>query len=502
MWNNQTVKLIMSKGLAVLRDFPSNALVSNHAVIIREYSEKSMRKYELLNTHHFFPSILIKSFLGGMAKSFLSWFYENETTVFGANGKADIVFLSHLTNCEQLSDTDDPYFGSLPERLAGNKLSVATVFVNQSGVCIKKIPSQEVSLARSIIVLPRGTSFRNSGFILWQMIKESGSLIKNALKAGCKGERDYLLALAAAQLDHKTFDAFKLSSAVSEICGNLRPSLLIITFEGYSWERLACKLIHEKFPQVVVIGYQHAVITGGPRAINHKFGGGIDPDHIVCTGPYVKQRLVAEGDFRPKDLTIIGTPKTLAQNYLSCEKRMTQDQCILAVPEGVMSETLILGQALTELASQLPKMRCVLRLHPIISREKVLRICSKIRSAPENFSISSRTLECDIADSGWLIYRGSSVVLSAIASGARALFFDDTGRNIGDIIDADLSWRIKCHSINDLIVQIQKDLKSSKTLAETNKMDLAEAQKFIASYYSSFDVKSAIKLFTNYSPPN
>jgi hypothetical protein len=165
-----------------------------------------------------------------------------------------------------------------------------------------------------------------------------------------------------------------------------------------------------------------------------------------------------------------------------------------------MSETLILGQALAELASQLPKMRCVLRLHPILSRAAVLRSCAKIRSAPKNFLISSRPLEHDIADSGWLMYRGSSVVISAIVSGSRALFFDNTGRNIGDVIDADLSWRVKCNSVSDLIAQIQKDLKGSKILAEKNKMNLAEAQKFVATYYSSFDVKLATKLLKNYGP--
>ena len=152
----------MEKGLAMLRDFPSNALVSNHAVIIREYSEKSMRKYELLNTQHSFPFVFIKSFFGGMAKSFLSWSFEKETTVFGASGKANIVFLSHLTNCLQLSDIDDPYFGSLPKRLVENNVSVSTVFVNQSGVRIKRVPSQQVSSAVPSIVLPRGTSFRKS----------------------------------------------------------------------------------------------------------------------------------------------------------------------------------------------------------------------------------------------------------------------------------------------------------------------------------------------------
>jgi hypothetical protein len=498
MFKKKMSVLIMRKGLAILKGAPSDALVANHAVILRESSAKTMQKYARLMDKTFFVFVLAKTFLSCLMKFFQRWCYASDVSRYGVVEKAKVVFFSHLTDVKQLTNNNDPYFGDLPIRLSSSGVPVVTALTNQSGICVKTRDLEKMSILQRIWVLPRGIYFLNGVSIFWQMIKESFRLLKMKGQSKNRQERDYFQALSVAQLDHHSFDALILSNKILQICEELQPAAVVITFEGYPWERLACRLVHNKFPNTVIIGYLHAAISDGPRAINHKFGGGMDPDHFLCAGRYMKQKLVKEGDFKLKNYTVIGSPKFFPQDNSRMRHLFDSQRCILAVPEGMLSETLILGRALAQLAAKLPKMRCILRLHPVLSKVKLLRCFPEFSSAPRNFEISSQLLKRDIEISGWVIYRGSSAVLAAISGGLRPLYFDHTDSNYGDVIDANLSWRIKCASVTELATQILKDIGSSKINSETDGYELVEAQKFVNSYYSFFDVELAIKCLSKY----
>ena len=118
MFKKKMSVLIMRKGLAILKGAPSDALVANHAVILRESSAKTMQKYARLMDKTFFVFVLAKTFLGCLMKFFQRWCYASDVSRYGVVEKAKVVFFSHLTDVKQLTNNNDPYFGDLPIRLS------------------------------------------------------------------------------------------------------------------------------------------------------------------------------------------------------------------------------------------------------------------------------------------------------------------------------------------------------------------------------------------------
>jgi hypothetical protein len=498
MLTRDNLELIMDLGVNLLRNKPPDALISNHALVIRECSEKNLVKYEKAFSRWLFPLLLVKSFIMGLAKVFHDALGGCKVTKFGDSGEADIVFLSHLTNRSQLLSANDPYFGTLPNEMVSQRYSVVTAFINHCGVCPKKLKAEDVIKSRRIWLLPQGTGLLCGLRAFGQMIRVSISLLRRVGDQDGEAERDYFRLIATAQLDHHSLVALQLSNKIRQVCMDLRPSVLIVTFEGYPWERLVCKRLHEKFPKITIIGYQHSVIAKGPRAINHKFGDGMDPDHVFCAGLFLRDSLIEDGEILSENTTIIGTPKCVLSERAMGEEHPKLGACILAVPEGIMSESLILGRALAELARLVPDIPCILRLHPLISTAKLLRQCSHIQSAPENFSFSCQPLENDINDAGWLLYRGSSVVINAISNGVRPLYFGNTQRNIGDILPTYLKWRVKCSSVEDLAKQIELDRNLTSNAKKKLKLDLAEARNFTDSYHGPLNTELAIRVINQY----
>ncbi len=58
-------------------------------------------------------------------------------------------------------------------------------------------------------------------------------------------------------------------------------------------------------------------------------------------------------------------------------------KCCLLVPEGDMNEVRLMVNSGIEVAKQLPKIKFILRLHPLLNLEKVTRNIPTIKTAPK-----------------------------------------------------------------------------------------------------------------------
>ena len=266
----------------------------------------------------------------------------------------------------------------------------------------------------------------------------------------------------------------------------------MLTFEGYSWERAAIKRVRDLNPDIVVLGYQHAVISGGPRAINKKFYKGMDPDHLFAAGSAMTEVLIREGDYSPSDFTMIGSSK--ARNAVESKER--NSNVLLAVPEGALSETVLLADCVCEIARKKPDITCILRLHPALDWSKVRPKLNDWDSALANLHLSNTLLDEDIDCTNWLLYRGSSVAIIALQAGKRPIFLDvDGSAETGDIIPSKISWRRLCKTAVDIIEVIEADQADGWPADCT---DRKLAQDFAREYYKPLDHKSFEQVISNY----
>ena len=83
--------------------------------------------------------------------------------------------------------------------------------------------------------------------------------------------------------------------------------------------------------------------------------------------------------------------------------------CLFA-PEGTVNEVRLMAEIALEAAIANPLQIFVLRLHPVLSRDKVLKVLKQLQPFPANFLLSKNGLSVDLISSSWICYRGSSVV--------------------------------------------------------------------------------------------
>ena len=83
----------------------------------------------------------------------------------------------------------------------------------------------------------------------------------------------------------------RISDQVKDIVTKTDPSLLIFTFEGHAWERVAMSIVRKINKNIKCIGYQHAALFRKQYAINRRLSNKYNPDHILTCGEVTRKRL-------------------------------------------------------------------------------------------------------------------------------------------------------------------------------------------------------------------
>jgi len=475
--NSPPTKRVQAAFLATLGDrlFSQpvpDELVANHASYIRDASAKTMAHFHAFLSSRSLIFTWLHSALLGLATilrdAFQSNYYSN-ANLTGDTRPCDVLVISHLTNTSQLAAQNDPYFADLAQQLqALDGLKTTTFRVNQA-----RTPLRGVELGTGQL-LESGRFGFLEGCQTWiANACQSLALLRRSCWEDDPDFKRFLRFLSCTQMDHRTMAARRIVKRVGHVVSLVQPKIVVLTYEGYSWERALAQQLRRLNPAIQILGYQHAVICGGARAINKKFAGGLSPDHILAAGDAITARLVAESDYELSDFTIIGSAKATHVN------ESPQGNALVAVPEGTVSETVVLAECLSAVAQQMPDMPCILRLHPALPWG---RIKAKIRdwnAKSSNLSISNISLDDDIGRAGWVLYRGSSVAITALLANRQPLFFDcDDSADTGDIIPDEIRWRCICKTPGEVVATILADGGESGRDDEESKIGRQFAQRY------------------------
>jgi hypothetical protein len=86
----------------------------------------------------------------------------------------------------------------------------------------------------------------------------------------------------------------------------LKPKNLVITFEGNALEKAVFLL--SKKSKIRCFGYQHVPLIQSQHAILRSINNALDPDIILCSGPYSRDKFKTKLGKENKIL-ILGSPK-------------------------------------------------------------------------------------------------------------------------------------------------------------------------------------------------
>ena len=112
-------------------------IVANNYLHILNAHPLFLEQYNLSNKAKIWLSI--KSKLIFIIRIFQSFFYKQHYFTEKKGIKIDVLFVSHLTNNQQLLHDDDTYFGDLPNQLLEYNIRSGIALINHIGINSRKI---------------------------------------------------------------------------------------------------------------------------------------------------------------------------------------------------------------------------------------------------------------------------------------------------------------------------------------------------------------------------
>ncbi len=388
----------------------------------------------------------------------------------------DVMIVSHLTSASHLADDDDFYVGKLAQNLEDAGYKTTIVLLNH---CRANAVDANTSKRRNTVILPAFQSPFAELNRIFRMLMASITLPKldHAVRFS------WLARLT--QFSSGALGNLRIGEMLKHIIARARPKAILYTFEGHGWERVMAAFAHRYYQKTHLMGYQHAVMFPGVKSINNKHGGGADPDHIFTVGSITKDMLISSSDYDEKMFSVLGSIKSPSSHEKPVFK--ANGACLIAISQ--YGEMKLMGGLVIAAAKAMPEQAFILRLHPVLNRDIVLRELAKT-PFPTNFKLSDAPLEADLTASSWLCYRGSSVAFQGILSGLRPIYLnpDDSVAN-NDPIPDNIAFRRVADSTSALTAVIAADL-ATPTIGQG---EFTTALKFAHDYVMPFAPDVLIK---------
>jgi hypothetical protein len=229
-----------------------------------------------------------------------------------------------------------------------------------------------------------------------------------------------------------------MSVQLSSLIAAVKPKVMIVTYEGHAWERMAFAAAREVSSSVQCVGYQHAAVFRLQHSALRMLGSPYDPDLILTAGAVSKGQIESAMTARRIAVRVLGSnrgflgvksdkAREVGQNdIVSGAAPATIDTC-LVLPEGLVSECLLMFEFSMACAALIPDMRFIWRLHPMVDLEALLAKNPSLRQLPANVEFSRTQLAEDLRRADYAVYRGSTAIVQAVGHGLRPIYLEKTG---------------------------------------------------------------------------
>ena len=189
--------------------------------------------------------------------------------------------------------------------------------------------------------------------------------------------------------------------------------IFMTTYEGNAWERLFFFNTKKIIPDIKNIGYHFNYHLEHEHSIFRNLFNNLDPDSILTSCEYSKN-LFKKKNFKCKKMINIGGNRYLNRKNIYKKKPKFN---VLIIPEGFISETLLLYNFVSKFLNYNGNYNFTMRLHPS------LKNMSKDIFLDKRIKLSSKTLKEDLNLNQFAFYRGSSAIISAVNRGLIPIYY-------------------------------------------------------------------------------
>ena len=458
----------------ILTNDPTPQIVANNYLHILNLDPESLKKYNPSNAENIWLSI--RSKLVFLVRIFQSIFNtKHDYDHLHGHIKSDVLFVSHLTNEKQFSKSDDAYFGDLPELLLKCNVNSSIALLRHISVNDKKILKGWQSGKIPRFVLNPSLFFLSEIKLYLTQIKSKKQLHSTLKRLPI----DAKIAKCILRY-HYSLSAIRIAKQVADIAKKTNAKFVITTYEGHAWERLVYYYVRKVNPDIKCFGYQHAAVLEYQHAIKRPLSAEYNPDIIFTSGLVTKYIFEKEG-LKGSEIVCLGSPKNLIPNMV-----INKVQSCLVVPEGMISECLILFKLSLEYARQHKNQKFIWRLHPLLSFEKLKKQSSIYKGLPDNIILSEGCLDDDIQKCSSVLYRGSTAVVNAINAGLKPIYYQQSSDELCiDPIYTHKNGKSIVHNQEELGLALDRDI-DAKTMQSLH--------GFAQDFYTPLDVSALLKL--------
>ncbi len=251
--NKNNVNLVSLSFLHILR--PQYDLIKNFNSFYLKYRISYHLKYSIIK----------------FLKYLFSYFQDKKKL----SKEIDLLILSNFTNLNHLNNKIDFYFGNLQYFLNKNKINCHTVYRNFTRLSTNELRKKNKIKNHHFLDDFDKINCEISYFFLFffEYLKFkmfSFRKNKNFLKNKNFSFLNFLTGISSVRMANLILKFIKESN----------PKMILITLEGHAWEKVITRKLREKYPKIIIAGYQFSVLSKNTNSLFLKLDKKYEQDFI------------------------------------------------------------------------------------------------------------------------------------------------------------------------------------------------------------------------------
>lgn len=410
-------------------------------------------------------------------KIIISIFFFN-SRLLKKNIESELLIVSHLIKSPvNINDfKSDFYFSEFEKNKAFKKKKKFKILINHTSYFKRGFRDEKK------IILQNYTSFSSSMIIFSKLFFQFLRFFTLSFFSS-KNSSENLRIIALEFLSPKTFNNLVFKNNLKLLLKKAKIKKTFFTFEGYGWERFLCEIIKKNDKNTKVIAYQFAALLKQQNSMFQKIHSRYLP-HIVLTVGKINFKILKK---KFSNVFIIGSSRHLfGKKKFFNYKNKKRINC-LVLPEGIDSECKNLINFTINCAKENPKIKFILRFHPLTKVRKLLFSMKFSESVKlcKNVVISKKSLLSDIKSSSICFYRGSTSVITAVQHGVFPFYIDFENK-----LNIDPMYKIK-----HLICYLRTFKDFNLNIYENVQLNITKKiRRFAQDYFIKFNQNSLTKI--------
>lgn len=467
--------LLDSKANEVTTAIPFLHVIREHPIFLKQYEELfNIRKK---NTSNLNIVLKTKSLFIYSSDLLVKTFSKNKywNTSHPINDNYDYIIISHFLNISHAGKIKDFYFDELPAFLHKKGVRVLVVLINHTTFSSRFIAKKwDLKNETPRVILTKNLGLVNELKCFVKFIRESKRLKKRSKEEKDKIKKQ-IFQIASRQFV-PTINNLKLSKQFYKLFEKTNTKRVITTHEGHAWERLLFANSRKVNPNTICIGYQHALIFKEQYAIKRNLQKIYNPNLILASGIIGKNNLESSNNLKGVDFYLFGSNR-----FFEVKKEFVEsvpNKTILVIPEAIYSECVLLFEYSIKCATLMPETTFIWRLHPLMNFEQIKFSNIDFQNLPINIVLSNSSIELDISKSQFVLYRGSTAVVTSALHGLRPIYLNVDGEMTIDPLFSINYYKFNVNTPNQLLSLLNKEsqligqesIEKSKFISEVKKL--------------------------------